>query len=322
MSRSPKYSAVRASEERKRRLAREREEREQRRRAQEAARAAAALTKARSEAKRELDSAARLTTLSGGTKQDQRPVLVAIEEVRNAVQTASTPAEVSTALRRLDEINGMTAQIARLAEQRRTATALVEELEARLAGLKRDATETAVPLENLERAGSAMEFIRARLDADVPDDVLQLGGKLTDRLREVESELDSAIERISARREMLGSIVDALPTLGFAVDPESLSETSEGRIGIHAHRRTGELLAVVVEDTRRGEFRVNYLRHTGTTGSFALDRSSCSSLSGIAEQLNDSMRDSGFEAGNVTWDGDTRPPAVQEKHRQHPRERS
>jgi hypothetical protein len=230
MSRSPKYCAVRASEERRLRLERERRERHHRR----------------------------------------------------ARSTTGHPA--------------------------RTANDLIDDVAARLAALLADATEADVMLQELVLATEALQLIRAELAAGRPVEAVHLATQLAARLADVERELDAAIERISTRREMLGSIVDALPTLGFAVDKESFTERADGSIGIQARRRSGEALAVVVEDAKRDEYRVNYLRGNMT---MVLDRDSCVSLASLAENLTDSVRHNGFDASPVTWEGDdgVRPPS-------------
>jgi hypothetical protein len=294
VSKSPKYSAVRAGDERRVRLEKERHARERRRRAEEAARAETALAEARRAA------GTRLAEISLHGRESTE----ALENVQQSLREASTVDKVSAALRRLDEIAGTAWQVARHAEQRRAAESLLTELGARLTGLLSDATETAIPLQELTLAGEAWQYIRSELDADRPHETLELAGLLEVRLNEIEQALDSAIERISARREMLASIVDALPTLGFSIEPDSFLERTDGSIGVQARRRTGEPLAVVVEDVRTDEYRVNYLRDTGAGGAVALGRKACSALFDVAEQLNESVRRTGFDAGALTWDGD------------------
>jgi hypothetical protein len=299
MSRSPKYSAVRAGEERQQRLERERHDREQRRRREQDARAKASLASARAAAHHHLNEAARYQ--SG-------PMVPVVEHVRADIDSADSPAVISRAIRRFEEISGTPRHLAENAEHRRAAAVLVQEVDARLTGLMNDATEADVMLQELTLAGEALQLIRAEFSADRPAVALELAIQLAARLHDIERELDSAIERISARREMLGSIVEALPSLGFAVELDSLRERSDGSIGIQARRRTGEALAVVVEDAKRDEYRVNYLRGTKTA---VLDRDSCVSFASLAENLNDSVRGNGFDTSPVTWEGDdgTRPPA-------------
>jgi len=296
MSKSPKYSAVRAGDERKSRLEQERHARERRRRAEEAARADAALAEAHRAAR------VRLTEVS--LRQGE----AALENVRQSLLEASTVDKVSAVVRRLDELDGKTWQAARHAEQCRAAESLLTELRARLAGLVADADETDIPLQELTLAGEAWQFIRAELDAGKPVETLDYAGQLGVRLDEIERTLDAAIERISARREMLASIVDALPALGFSIEVDSFLERTDGSIGVQARRRTGEPLAVVVEDVRQDEYRVNYLRDNGSGGTVTLDRRACSALSDLGEQLNESVRRTGFDAGTLTWDGDDGEP--------------
>lgn len=215
----------------------------------------------------------------------------------------------------------VTTRVAEHTEQRRAAQRLVDETAARLAGLVADAAAADIPFEDLAVAGEVLDEVRSRLAADRPGDAVTLGNRLLGRLDDVERDLDTAIERLSARREMLGSIVDALPALGFAVDAGSLVRGEDGSIGVQARRIGGEGLMVVVQDDPEEEHRVNYLRETAT-GQPLLDPGACTSLAGLAERLNSSIRLVGFDPNDVTWDGagpERRPPG---RRRAAPVERS
>jgi hypothetical protein len=199
----------------------------------------------------------------------------------------------------------VTTRAAEHAERSWTAKATLDELAARLAGLTADAQAARTPLGSLKVAGEVLDAVRAELAADRPGEALALAERLAHRLDALEEELDTAIERLSARREMLGSIIEALPALGFAVNRASFVHGTDGSIGMQARRHRGEALMVVVEDDGPDDHRVNYLRDT--TG--PLDGRACASLKTLAEELNSSMRRNGFDPGSVTWDDDGhRPP--------------
>jgi hypothetical protein len=181
----------------------------------------------------------------------------------------------------------------------------VDETAARIAGLTGDAAAADIPFEDLAIAAEVLDEVRAHVAADRPADAVELGNQLLGRLDDVERDLDAAIERLSARREMLESIVDALPALGFAVDAGSLTHGADGSVGIQARRIGGEGLAVVVQNDVNGaeeEHRINYLRETAS-GQPLLDPRACTSLVSVAESLNSSMRGAGFDADEVAWEG-------------------
>ncbi len=199
----------------------------------------------------------------------------------------------------------VTTRVAEHAEHLRTAKATLDELTARVTGLLADARAAHTPLGSLPVADEVLGTIRTKLADDQPVEALELAVRLAHRLDELEEELDTAIERLSARREMLGSIIEALPSLGFAVNQGSFVHGEDGSIGMQARRHSGEALVVVVQDDEAEEHRVNYLRETGGP----LDTRACTSLRSLAEDLNSSLRRHGFAAGSVTWDEDGSHPA-------------
>lgn len=385
MSRSPKYSTVRASELVRERLEAERQARERKRKEEQERRAKAALERTRAAITRQVAAAtARCDALAeqpAAVAADLAGPKAALDRAGRAVRTAANDDDIAAALRALDEaerlrvtasadilrrsarhaagqlsaVRGLLAELeparrARFAptaartvdesvvllanaldngnialfeqhietlltqvrahhldvttraaehdEQVRTATTALEELTARVAGLTADAQAAHTPLGSLPVAGEVLATIRTTLDADRPAEAMDLAVRLAHRLDELEEELDTAIERLSARREMLGSIIEALPSLGFAVNQGSFVHGEDGSIGMEARRHSGEALMVVVQDDEAEEHRVNYLRETGGP----LEARACASLRSLAEELNSSLRRNGFTPGSVTWD--------------------
>jgi hypothetical protein len=186
--------------------------------------------------------------------------------------------------------------------QERIADQLSDEVAARLAALVEDAAASGVTLADLRVAEEALAMVRSELAAGRPHSAAELGRALLARLGKVERDLDSAVDRIVARRRMLGAIVSALPNLGFAVAPGSLVERNDGSIGLRAATRAGHGLTVVVQDDVDSGHRINYLRDTDAAGQEVTSDSACDSLIRLAERLNDSVRQQGFELGGVTWD--------------------
>ena len=397
MSRSPKYSTVRSSELRRKRLEAERVARERRRRAEQVERAAVAFTTAEAATRAQLatlaDRCAETTSHPAATDDDSARLVTAVARARRALASADTLDEIAGVQHRLEDVERqrvavatdlmrrgrrgaaqrlaslramlgeldqadrtrfdadaaekvdramtmlagaldrgdvgafeeqvddvrtrlrehhlqVTTRAARHAEQHRAARRLMDETAAQIAGLTGDAAAADIPFEDLVIAADVLAEVRAHVAADRPADAVELGTQLLGRLDDVERDLDAAIERLSARREMLGSIVDALPALGFAVDADSLTQGADGSVGIQARRIGGEGLMVVVQNDAEEEHRVNYLRETAS-GQPLLDPRACTSLVNLAESLNSSMRRAGFDADEVAWEGDDperRPP--------------
>jgi hypothetical protein len=193
------------------------------------------------------------------------------------------------------------ALVAQRAEQRAAAAALIGELAARLAGLVGDARAADVELEDLELGGAALDLLRDDLAEGRPDRVVDMGARLSSRLDRVERSLDAAIERITSRREMLSSIIGALPDLGFTVLPESLTESPDGGIGVRATLRSGNGLTVLLQDDVEEDHRISYLR--GSPSAPPPRGAECAELIDLARRLNESVRGDGFEPGAITWDG-------------------
>lgn len=387
MSRSPKYSMVRASELIRDRLEAERQARERKREQEQERRAKAALEQARATITRRVEAAAaRCETLAkqpSATIADLSGMNAALDRARRTVDAATNEDEIAAAVRALDQaerlrvtasaeilrrgarhatgqlgavrsllaeldagqrtrfdpaaahtvdesvamlanaldqgnialfeqhIEGLltavrghhlevTTRAAEHAEHLRTAKTTLGELTARVAGLTADAQAARIPLGSLQVADEVLETIGAKLGADQPVAALEIAGRLAHRLDVLEEELDTAIERLSARREMLGSIIEALPALGFAVNQGSFVHGEDGSIGLQARRQSGEALMVVVQDDEAEEHRVNYLRETAGP----LESRACTSLKTLAEELNSSLRRNGFAPGSVTWDED------------------
>ncbi|MEV0235610.1 hypothetical protein [Nonomuraea sp. NPDC050786] len=195
---------------------------------------------------------------------------------------------------------------------RQEAELALDRADARLAALEDDARATGVPLQDLELARAAVTMLRVEQDreryAEVTADVERLDGRLDAH----ERELDDAIARITERRQLLTSIVQTLPRLGFIVEAGTLQESPDGAIGVRAHRRSGDAVAVVVEASGTGEHRILYLsdalaaaQERGGSGT-----QECVSLLDLAERANATVRTEGFDVGQVEWDdrGDPRPP--------------
>ena len=212
-----------------------------------------------------------------------------------------------------EHVRVVTEGLAKHADLSRQLTARHADLAGRIADLESDAAAASVPLGDLGLAADTLDYIADKLNADDLEEAAGLAARLGDRLNGLERDLDLAIDRLTARREMLGAIIDALPRLGFAVDPASMIESPDGAIGIQATRSSGASLAVVVQDNDEDEHRVSYLTEASlgqAPGVSEMSAGACDSLIALAEAVNTSIGTAGFDVGQVTWDdqGDRPPP--------------
>jgi len=246
---------------------------------------------------------------AGATEVDAQ-----IEELAAALAAGNTEGFAARATRVqnrvLDHRGAVAAAAAQHAETLRNAQDALARLRARHSGLTADARGAKVRLEELDLAAQAIEVVSVEIAADRPTEALAVARKLATRMDGVERDLDQTIDRLTARREMLSSVVEALPGLGFTVDTRSLVEEDDGSIAIQARRLSGEPLAVVVQDGLDDVHRINYLLETSVgvlDGS--LDGSACTNLAGLARELNSHIESDGFQPGQVTWDDQARPPS-------------
>jgi hypothetical protein len=259
-----------------------------------------------------MEPTARLRFDPAGTAETDRLIgeLKALAE-RGGTAAFSTRADAAVAAVN-EHVRTVSEGMTRHADLSRQLTARQADLAGRIADLESDAAAAELTLDDLGLARETAEYIAERLSADDLEDAADLAARLGDRLSALESDLDLAIDRMITRREMLGAIMDALPTLGFAVDPASVIESADGAIGIQA-TRTGASLAVVVQDNGADEYRVSYLTDASSgqsPGARELSASACGSLIDIAETVNVSIKEANFAVGEVTWDDDRgdRPP--------------
>jgi hypothetical protein len=211
----------------------------------------------------------------------------------------------------LDRVLGLRAE-----HESRVAAAdrAVAEVRARLATLRADAEQTRVPLldgpEAEQRLAALTEAVRAG-DADRVLAGLPELGRVLDR---AEARLDAHIDRVVERRELLNSIIRALPEAGFAVDRESYQQRADGAMELRADSPAGQQFAVLLRDGGTGGTEVLYTTDTmaGAVVAGPAAGGACGSLLGVIEQLSAEARRDGFEPGTVHWDDDedgSRPPS-------------
>lgn len=220
-------------------------------------------------------------------------------------QVAPSAADVAAFAREvtahLDRVRAGRAQADR---DRDAADDLVGRLSARLESLRADAAAARVPLTDGDRAGDAIAMLRERITAQDLAEVPDLGVALGRKLDGIEEGLDAVIDQIAERRAILGSLVKALPEVGFAVDAGSLVESPDGAIGVRAVRSTGEAVALTVTAEDEGNHRVRYASET-----VRREASACGNLLDVINVLHLSAERDGVVLSAVTWEGrDEDPP--------------
>jgi chromosome segregation ATPase len=188
--------------------------------------------------------------------------------------------------------------------RRRLAAARVEQLDARLADLRQDGRAAHVTLPEADRAAEAVGLLRTQLAAGQVDDVVRLSAGLERRIDGIERRIDAVVDELAERRAILTSLVRALPEVGFSVDPGSLTESSDGAIGLRAVRSSGETVAVIVEPDTDDSHRVLYtsdvLQREQRLGR---GDAACASLLDLINLLQRSAGQDGVVLSTVGWEG-------------------
>lgn len=210
----------------------------------------------------------------------------------------------------------------RLAARRRKAAARVDLLAARIAGLHADARAANVPLHHGERIDEALAMVRVHLARGEYDEVLSLGAALERRVDLIESDLDAVTDRLAERRTILTSLVRALPKVGFAVDPSSLTESKDGAILLRASRPGGDTVGVMVKDEPGTGHRVLYASDAvQREADLGRGGTACGELLEVVDVLQDSAGHEGVVLGPVMWEGHDDPPQSRPVAVQRRRER-
>ncbi|MEV6926128.1 hypothetical protein AB0M46_16750, partial [Dactylosporangium sp. NPDC051485] len=165
-----------------------------------------------------------------------------------------------------------------------------------------------------EDARQAVEGLQAAARRGELEAVRAAAGPLHGALEAAERGLDDLCDRIVERREVLQSIVAALPGTGFQVDPASYREGADGALELRAYGHAGQAFAVLVRDNPDARTEVLYTTDA-MAGEVAAGEPgrSCAPLLDIIERLSEETRGDGFEPGAVRWDDaddpDRPPPA-------------
>lgn len=244
------------------------------------------------------------TVLSGAARRARLELERAVRERRRAAEREAAEAAAREAARIAAERERALAEAKRReAERARRIDEQIGLADLRYQGLVRDARESGVVATSvLTEAAEAIARVRA-LRAQGDEEAAREAPRLAGILDRADGELDAEIDRVTSRRELVGLIAEALPGLGFMVDPGSLIAGGDGSLGIQATRHTGEIVAVVVANDGEGD-RVSYLADPTRTGpdGITLDAPACTFLAQLAETVNEPVRAAGFEAGPVRWD--------------------
>ncbi|MBM2620933.1 hypothetical protein JIG36_36080 [Actinoplanes sp. LDG1-06] len=312
MSGSPKYSFAKFGRQVNEQLLRDqRARRERRERAAVQERDSALRDERRAATERQRRLAAEVSDT--GLRQK-------LAEAQSRLDRVTTESELAAATGLLDQVERrnagprasfdlVAAQRAERERQRRAGDTRIRELTARLRALEQDARAAGVPLRDGARAAEALELLSAQVVHGDIADVLRLCSGLEKRLDASEEALDAAIDQLSRRRAILGSLIKALPEVGFAVDRGSLSESADGAIGLRAVRAGGETMAVVVEPADEGGHRVLYtsdrLQQEQRQGR---GEAACAKLVEVIDTVQASAGHDGIELSAVGWDGPDRPP--------------
>lgn len=195
-------------------------------------------------------------------------------------------------------------------EREDRARNLIREAQARLDRLDVDARAAGVPAPSRTEADHELAQQRAALVRGTPHLVEGAAPQLATLISQLEQELDQSIGRLAARRDLMASIVTALPAAGYAVSPESIVESADGALGLRAFSLAGDGLSVLVQEGTDHAPLVLYGTDelTAEVTNVPAKATACPPLLEVIEQLGTEIRRAGFVPGDVSWDDGNRPP--------------
>jgi hypothetical protein len=203
---------------------------------------------------------------------------------------------------------GRAENAARVAQARDAA----EEIYHRFTELRADADQARVPLPDDAGISERLREVATAVEQGDADRVLAGLPEITRRLDRAEAALDGHIDRVIERRELLNSIIRALPEAGFAVDRDSFLQRDDGTLELRAGATDGQQFAVLLRDGADNATEVLYSTDTMQEAVVSGDGKSneCGSLLSVIKQLSEETRRQGFEPGAVHWDDedDDQPP--------------
>ncbi|SNY69533.1 hypothetical protein [Paractinoplanes atraurantiacus] len=208
--------------------------------------------------------------------------------------------------------------LARRAEEQARTTAAreaAEEVYHRFAELRADAEQARVPLPDSDGINARLSDMATAVRQGDAGRVLAALPELTGLVDRAEAALDGHIDRVIERRELLNSIIQALPEAGFSVDRNSFVQREDGAMELRAGSTDGQQFAVLLRDGAGNATEVLYSTDTmhEAVAAGTGKAGECGSLLSVINRLSERTRSEGFEPGTVQWDdedGDQPPPAA------------
>ncbi|GAA0460241.1 hypothetical protein Ade02nite_14460 [Paractinoplanes deccanensis] len=199
--------------------------------------------------------------------------------------------------------------LARRAEDVARTTAAreaAEEVYHRFAELRADAEQARVPLPDEDGINARLRDVVTAVQQGDAARVLGALPELTRLVDRAEAALDGHIDRVIERRELLNSIISALPEAGFTVDRESFTQREDGAMALRAGSADGQQFAVLLRDGADNATEVLYTTDTMQEAAVTGDGKAgeCGSLLSVIDRIGEQTRRQGFEPGTVRWDDD------------------
>lgn len=192
--------------------------------------------------------------------------------------------------------------------EREEARALVEELAAGYRGLAPDARQAGMPAPEVARMEMHPGELARRLEREEFAAIVTGAGALRAELAAITSRVEAWLERRARRETIMTVIAEALPELGFSVDPRSLDARVEGEelTVLRAYRASGGELQVQVGHDPAGREEVYYdtegFPHREQVVNGSVVRT-CDELEGLLTGLHEVVRGQGVELGELEWEG-------------------
>lgn len=217
-----------------------------------------------------------------------------------------------TVARHAAEVAGRHAHWQAVREQ---ALALGGELASAYRALQREARNCEMPAAQVAALEAAAVALERRLDREAFEETAAAEPALRVELEAATARVEDWLERRARRETVLAALAEALPALGFSVDPRSLSLAVPGEelTVLRAYRAAGGELEVKVGHDPGGGEEIYYdmagfPHQAEVVGGTKVK--TCDELEGLLETLHASVRDQGVELGELDWDGKPPRPAA------------
>ncbi|HEY0023414.1 MAG TPA: hypothetical protein VGB24_10905 [Longimicrobium sp.] len=186
--------------------------------------------------------------------------------------------------------------------------ALAGELTDAYRALQQDARDGGMPAARVASLEAAAGSLSQQLEAEAFEALVMGEASLRGELAAATAEVEEWLDRRARRETVLAALAEALPSLGFSIDPRSLDLAPPGEelTVLRAYRAGGGELGVTVGHDPEGGNEIYYemegFPHQEQRAGGTVVKT-CDELEGLLETLHSAVRGQGVEVGELDWEG-------------------